>query len=169
MSVRSPFLLVGALAGGLTASQYPEYAQQYQQRLGGAVAELGVVIDNFDIDAANQGLNREQALARYDTSTDQFLVERGTSISKTIARYENLKAHQQALIDAGPVEEFAAFTSHLDPKLLSDTLNVYKPAVPVTPSGLTFAGIGLLVGLGLFRLMWGILAFPFRKRVRVSR
>lgn len=167
--MRSPFLLVGALAGGLTASQYPEYTQQYQQRLGGAVEELGVVIENFDQDAANQGLNRDQALARYDASTDQFLMERGLSISKTIARFENLKAHQQALIDAGPVEQFTAFASHLDPKLLSDTMNSYKPAVPVTPSGLTFLGLGLLIGWGLFRFVWGIFAWPFRRRVRISR
>lgn len=167
--MRTPFLLVGALAGGITASQYPEYAQQYHQRLGGAVAELGVVIENFDIDAANQGLSREQALARYSASNDQFLVERGTSIGQSIARFENLKAHQQALINAGPVQELTAFTSHLDPKLLSDTLSAYKPAVPVTASGLTFAGIGLLIGLGLFRLVWGIFAWPFRRRVRISR
>jgi len=167
--MRSPFLLVGALAGGLTASQYPEYAQQYHQRLGGAVAELAAVIDDFDIDAANQGLSRQQALARYVVSSDQFLVERGTSIGKTISRYENLKAHQQALLDAGPVEQFTAFASHLDPKLLSATINSYKPAVPVTTTGLTFAGIGLLIGWGLFRFVWGIFAFPFRKRVRITK
>jgi len=167
--MRSPFLLVGALAGGLTASQYPEYAQQYNQRLGGAVAELSVVIENFDTDAANQGLSRDQALIRYSASSDQFLLERGNSMAQSISRFENLKAHQQALIDAGPVEQFTAFTSHLDPKLLSDTLESYKPAVPVTATGLTFAGVGLLIGWAFFRLAWGVFAWPFRRRVRVSR
>ncbi|MGJ8528584.1 DUF2937 family protein [Maritalea sp.] len=166
--MRSPFLLVGALAGGLTVSQYPEYAQQYHQRLGGAVQELSVVVENFDQDAASQGLTRSEALARYDASTDQFLIERGGSMSQTIARYNNLKAHQIALQNAGPVEEITAFAQHLDQKLLSDALNEYKPAVPFTPKGLTFAGIGLFIGWLMFRLVWGLFAFPFRRRVRVS-
>lgn len=167
--MRSPFLLVGALAGGLTASQYPEYAQQYHQRLGGAVEELATVIENFDQDATSQGLSRDQALARYQTSSDHFLVERGKSMTETIARYENLKAHQIALQDAGPVEQFTAFASHLDPKLMSATLESYKPAVPVTPPGFTFAGLGLLFGWGIFRLIWSVVAFPFRRRIRISR
>ncbi len=89
--MRSPFLLAGALAGGLTASQYPEYAQQYHQRLGGAVEELATVIENFDQDATSQNLTRDQALARYQSSDDHFLVERGKSMAETVARYENLK------------------------------------------------------------------------------
>lgn len=167
--MRSPFLLAGALAGGLTASQYPEYAQQYHQRLGGAVEELATVIEKFDQDALSQSLTRDEALKRYEASSDQFLVERGKSMSETVARYENLRSHQIALQNAGPVEEFTAFASHLDPKLMRATLESYKPAVPVTPTGFTFAGLGLLVGWGMFRFIWGILAFPFRRRVRISR
>jgi len=39
----------------------------------------------------------------------------------------------------------------------------------VTATGLTFAGVGLLIGWAFFRLAWGVFAWPFRRRVRVSR
>ncbi|NRB05388.1 MAG: DUF2937 family protein, partial [Rhodobacteraceae bacterium] len=40
--------LAGGLAGGLSLSQFPEFSQQYLQRLGGAVDALAVVVTDFD-------------------------------------------------------------------------------------------------------------------------
>ncbi len=53
--------LVFALALFLAtlASQVPEYAQQYRQRLGGAVDELTRIIAAFDADAARLAISRE--------------------------------------------------------------------------------------------------------------
>jgi len=167
--MRSPFILVGALVGGLTTSQFPEYAQQYHQRLGGAVEELHAIVLQFDQDAANQGLKRDEALLTYQRSTEEFLNERGKSMQAILDRFANLTAHQEALQSAGPVEELMAFSQHLDPNLLNDTLEIYKPAVPITAKGFAYAGVGLLAGLLVFRFIWGILTFPFRKRVRLTK
>ena len=73
--------LVGGLALGVALSQFPEYAQQYTQRLGGAVDELRVITSDFDRAAAQSGLTREQALARYQQSPDQFLTGRGRAMT----------------------------------------------------------------------------------------
>ena len=43
------------LCGGIIASQGPEYAQQYRQRLGGAIDELRQVITRFEADAQASG------------------------------------------------------------------------------------------------------------------
>ena len=45
---------IAAAAGALTASQLPEFAQQYRQRLGGALEELRQVVADFDADAERQ-------------------------------------------------------------------------------------------------------------------
>ena len=68
--MRRTLSLFGGLALGLALSQFPEYAQQYTQRLGGAVDELRAVTRQFDAAATAAGLSREQALARYGLSTD---------------------------------------------------------------------------------------------------
>src|SRR5258708_3513030 len=39
---------VVALMTGMTLSQVPEFAQQYRQRLGGAIDELALIITHFD-------------------------------------------------------------------------------------------------------------------------
>jgi len=42
----------------LAGSQIPEFAQQYRQRLGGAIDELNRMIAQFDSEAAGQSLTR---------------------------------------------------------------------------------------------------------------
>ena len=54
--------LLGGLAGGASLSQFPEYSQQYIQRLAGAVDELTLFVTEFDADAASVGLSWDEAL-----------------------------------------------------------------------------------------------------------
>ena len=55
--------LVVALTLGFALSQAPEIAQQYRQRLGGAVDELRRIVLRFDEDSARSGFDRAGALA----------------------------------------------------------------------------------------------------------
>ena len=48
--------VVVGLMGGAGLAQFPEYAQQYTQRLGGALDELSRVVADFDRSAAATGL-----------------------------------------------------------------------------------------------------------------
>ena len=57
-------ILAGGVAGAAGLSQFPEYSQQYNQRLAGAVDELSHVVADFDASAAAEGLSREAALAQ---------------------------------------------------------------------------------------------------------
>ena len=57
--------ILGGLALGLCLSQFPEYAQQYTQRLGGAVDELHIITTEFEVAAKEAGLTLEQAIDRY--------------------------------------------------------------------------------------------------------
>jgi hypothetical protein len=50
MFVRRLALAIAVLAG-LIGSQGPEFAQQYRQRLGGALEELHRIIAEFDAEA----------------------------------------------------------------------------------------------------------------------
>ena len=90
--MRRALSILGGLALGFGFAQFPEYAQQYEQRLGGAVDELRIIVDDFDRGAASFGLSREDALLRYAASPDEFLQDRGLSMRMTIARYERLSA-----------------------------------------------------------------------------
>jgi hypothetical protein len=158
---------ISCLGGVLLAvllSQFPEYAQQYAQRLGGAVDELRVVTGDFDRAAAAGGLTRTAALERYNASNDSFLAGRGTSMTATFQRYEQLSTTLRQIEGAGPVERFQSIPAYFDTDIGRRTLEAYKPAVPVTPEGFLYAGAGFLVGFLVLSSLWRVCALPFRRR-----
>ena len=63
--------LAGGVAGAVALSQFPEFSQQYLQRLSGAVDELRTQVVAFDTLATAAGITREEALAELDGSTFQ--------------------------------------------------------------------------------------------------
>src|SRR5437763_12722940 len=78
---------IAALIGlffAVAASQLPEYAQQYRQRLGGAIDELNAVIDRFDAEAAQSGMDEQQGIAHLQQSEDRFVQQRGAQMRDTI-------------------------------------------------------------------------------------
>ncbi|TCS02138.1 DUF2937 family protein [Rhizobium sp. BK418] len=89
--------LVVGLAGGTFFSQAPEFAQQYRQRIGGAIDELKIIVDDFTKQAADHHLDRRQALDIYARSPDDFLRDRGLSMCRTLERYERLVTQQSNL------------------------------------------------------------------------
>ena len=163
---------IGGIALATTLSQFPEYAQQYTQRLGGAVDELRVITEEFDRAAQAGGLDRQAALERYNASNDDFLAGRGNSMTATIERYEMLATTLAEIEGAGPVERLQSLPAFLDTDIGRRTLEAYKPAMPVTMEGILYAGGGFILGYLVLSGLVSFAAMPFRRgrgRIRVTR
>lgn len=158
-------MLAAALFGGVLTSQLPEFAQQYRQRLGGAVDELGREVAGFDRDASAAGLERQQAVTLMKQAPEKLVQLRGASAEATIERYDRLRAQLAAFEASGPVGRVESLLSAPDRDLVGATFSSYKPAVPTTAAGAVAAAIGfLLVYLGCGA---GALAVrPLRRRSR---
>lgn len=155
---------IGGLALAIALSQFPEYAQQYTQRLGGAVDELRVITEDFDRAAVAGGLDRTAALARYNASNDDFLAGRGMSMTATFQRYDQLSTTLARIQDAGPIERFQLLPAYLDTDIGQRTLENYQPAVPVTMEGILYAGGGFILGYLVLSGLWRFASLPFRRR-----
>jgi hypothetical protein len=158
---------VGLAAGILVAAafgQFPEYAQQYTQRLGGAVDELRVIVANFDAQATQNGFDRAEALRRYEIAGDTFLVAQGTDMARTISRYDDLSAALVELENATPFERLQNLPLYLDTDIGARTLEAYRPAVPVTVEGFAYAAAGLALGYLLASAVFRLFALLFRPR-----
>ena len=160
---------IGGIGLAVALSQFPEYAQQYTQRLGGAVDELRIVTEKFDRDAADAGLDRQQALTRYQSSTDDFLTGRGTSEAANFTRYEELSATLARIEHADAVERFQSLPDYLDSDIGRRTLENYRPALPVTMEGILYAGGGFILGYLILSGLWRFCALPFRRRYPAYR
>lgn len=162
--MRRTLATVGGLGLAVAFSQFPEYAQQYEQRLGGAVDELRAITEDFDADAQRFGLTREEALQRYAVSPDSFLIGRGVSMRSTLARYNSLSSNLAELQSAGPLQRVQHLGDYLDSEIGAKALATYKPAVPVTAEGVTWALAGLVAGYVVFSTFIGFITLPFRWR-----
>lgn len=155
---------LGGIALAASLSQFPEYAQQYTQRLGGAVDELRVITEDFDRAAQAGGMDRQAALARYAASGDSFLAGRGDSMALTFARYADLSETLARIQGAGPVERLRSLPAYLDTDIGRRTLEHYRPAVPVTMEGVLYAGAGFILGYLILSGLVRFCALPFRRR-----
>lgn len=156
------FALAIGLLLGFAFSQIPEFVQQYRQRLGGAIDELGRVVAQFDAETRAQSLTRDTGIARLRGNADPLAQARGVDIEAAIGRQHRLEAQQSDFESAGPVSRYWIFAERLDPDLASQTYAIFQPAVPVSSSGFVAGACGLVLGYGGI----GVAASPFRRRRR---
>jgi len=154
--------MAGGIAGAVTLSQFPEFSQQYVQRLSGAVDELRGVAIAFDTTARVVGMSREEALDAMGGGDFQNRLR--DDMRDRIYRYERLNADYQALASALPLERLAQFWHFRDTDLARRTWDDFRPAVPATSEGLIFAGIGFAAGWVVLSLLLSFLMSPFRRR-----
>lgn len=154
--------LAGGVAGAASLSQFPEFSQQYLQRLAGQVDALTLVVAEFDATAAANGLTRDAALQ--EVAGSAFLDDRREDLSRAFARQTRLADNLQALRAATPLQRMAMPQRLADPETLQATWADFRPAVPVTVDGAICAVVGYLGGWLALAGLWSLMALPFRRR-----
>lgn len=152
--------MAGGLAGAVSLSQFPEFSQQYMQRMAGAVDELHLMVTAFDLTARVNGMTRDEALERL--AGDEFRDGVRDNIAQTVERYERLSQNLYVLRNMGTVKRLTQMHRFTDTELAQRTWDDFKPAVPVTTEGFLTAGIGFLVG-------WLGIGLLFAALMRVTR
>lgn len=162
-ALKRTMLLAAGLGGAVAGSQIPEFAQQYRQRIGGAIDELKPMVVRFDADARAAGLDRAGALGRLQDNPEPIVKARGLAAADMVARLEILEDQQRRMQGAGPFGRILVLAEEPDPQLARGTWRDFEPAIPATIEGAATAGVGFAAGAGLLAL---ILA-PFRRRSAV--
>lgn len=136
--------ILGAVVFGIAMSQFPEFTQQYQQRLGETVDDLRVVMQEFDRAAADQNMTREEALVAFPNTV--FLGVPVYELEATFERFDSLSEDLQILEDADVMGRFTSFLHMTDNELVRSTWVEYRIEVPKTSDGIIFAVIGAMGG-----------------------
>lgn len=156
MIVRTLALAAG-LAGSVASSQLPEYAQQYRQRLGGAIDEITRAMAEFDADAARLGMSREQGIDRLARNPDSFVTDRAVRLREDSARLARLERQLASMQAAGPFARVAVMARDADATIARRAWAHFEPAVPMTIEGAALGAAGFLGGFGLMRLiLWPV-------------
>ncbi len=141
------------ILGAVSLSQGPEFIQQYTQRLGGHLDEARRQLEQFAKMARELGMSLDGLIRHSASGVDPVSAKFGDVVVATRERVETLAAMEQALRDASLWERPFVFFRHLDWQIAEATWQVYKPAVPTTLEGVTYGVVGLVLALGLY---WGI-------------
>ena len=133
---------IGAATGAALGSQLPEFVQQYLQRLGG---------------------HRDEAFRFI-----QMLRSQGAEASSGVyalaeARADALARAYDALAQSSGIGRPAVFFRHLAVDVARAALDVFHPAVPLTPAGLLYGGVGLILGVALINLALAPFALAHRR------
>ncbi len=147
--IQSRIALFIAFVCGVLMTQLPEYAGQYEQRLGGAVDELSAIVAQFDRESAAQGMSEKGGIERLHQNPDVFVQQRGDQMSEISARLARLQALQQMLKTSGPAERFGLIVTHYDSSIASRAFQSFQPAVPVSAEAFILGLIGFVAGGGI--------------------
>ncbi|MGO4871749.1 MAG: DUF2937 family protein [Roseiarcus sp.] len=164
MFVRRLALVIGLLCGFI-GTQWPEFSQQYRQRLGGALDELRRVVAAFDAEAASRSLTPAEGVARLKDNADPLARERGADVESDIAREARLEREIAELQGADPLRRLVAMAGDFDSETAARTFQDFQPAVPVTSESLIVGAIALILGWGATHLC----VWPIRRRLRALR
>ena len=159
--------LAGGLCGAAALSQYPEFSQQYLQRLAGQVDALTVIVDDFEASAMEAGLTRTEALAEMTGTT--FLDQHRADLLRTFRRHAVLSENLATLRAASPLERIVMPQRLADPATLAATWGDFRPAMPLTVAGVVCGAIGLALGWVLSRIVLGLALMPLRRSRRQRR
>ncbi|MEL6549188.1 MAG: DUF2937 family protein [Pseudomonadota bacterium] len=156
--------LAFGLAGAAVLSQFPEFAQQYLQRLAGKVDQLEAQVAGLDAAAAGFGMTRAEYLA--DLALSQTGAEAAARAEAGAALHGRLSESLGAFREAGALGRLALVPEVADLDLARRTMGDFQPAVPLTTEGAGFAAAGFLAGWGAWSGLWGLFSWPFRRRRR---
>ena len=156
--------LIGGLAGAAGLSQFPEFSQQYLQRLNGQVEALTIEVKKFDASALAAGLGREEALQ--DLSGTDFRDYHQADMRAMFARHARLRENLQILQDASPMQRLVLPHRMADGPTVQDVWADFVPAVPVSMAGVTAAGVGFLGGWVALAMLLALITSPLRRRRR---
>ncbi|NBN65349.1 DUF2937 family protein [Microvirga tunisiensis] len=152
-----PFALAVGLMAGVVSSQLPEFAQQYRQRLGGAIDALQLVMAATAEDAARNGLDVDGALEHLKRNPDPLVAAQGRSLEEMREKLAGMRAERDAYERSDAFGQMLLFLTTSDPDVVRGTYEEFRPAVPATAEGFVTALLGGLAGVGALRLIGAVL------------
>lgn len=166
--MRKGGLLLCGFIGALLLSQFPEFFQQYTQRLGGRLDELTAQVSALEGRATAAGKDVRGYIRGFLLHRDVDVRREGMELQAMVDRRTVLAESYQALTGADQWWRAAAFARQVDWRTAGATLEIYRPAVPVTPEAGIYAGAGFGGGALVFLAILGLWG-PERRRSHSPR
>ncbi|MDX1576171.1 MAG: DUF2937 family protein [Kiloniellales bacterium] len=138
---------LAAAFGGLLASQFPAFFDQYLQSLGGRLDQARVHAQRIAETARDQGLSLEAYIGRFAGNADSVVRSQAEIMASALADEARLSQAYAVLTQASAGLRPFVLLRHLDADIAAATAERFVPAAPLGLEGLAYAGLGALLGL----------------------
>lgn len=157
---RHLLLIILIVGGGVGASQLPNFARAYEQRVGGALDETIRLIAGFAAQAKAQGLDYQGLAERHRQSTDAAVRGTADRMAALTRRYVELDAEAKSLAAApDAAAKLLLIGERRDADMITATLNDFQVTATLDP---IFGAGGVVLGW----LIYGLGALAVRPRRR---
>lgn len=146
-----------AVIGALSFSQLPLFMHQYQQHLSGRVAELQLHVQSLKQAARVTGKTLPQYISKFLQSADTDFHNQGEVMNQMLQRYDYLSQGYQSLQTASIYSKPYVFIKYFDWELARSTWQTFEMGFAFSLEGISYAGIGIIVGLAVYWILCKIL------------
>jgi hypothetical protein len=153
--IRNIPVVATALAFTIAFSQVPVYIQQYEQRLGGAVDELGSVVAKDRENAQGLNMDLDAFIRRHETSPETAFRETGKAMRARTERLVRLEGALERLEGASPWARPFVMARDADPAIAVRAWEAFHFTLALDP---VYGLVGLLAGL----FFWDLVSWPWR-------
>ncbi len=159
------FMLLGAVVG----SQFPEFMQQYTQRLSGHAAELSQLIAKLTEMASLSNKTLDQYIYKFLSSPDPDFINQGEFMKAVVNRWQELNVSLHSLADATLWNKPYYFFKYMNYPIADTTMHSFKPGINLTVEGLCYAILGMVCAYVLYQLVIKLFYLGYTRAVSVFR
>ncbi len=148
-----------SVAGALVFMQIPAFLVQYQQRLGGHVDELALLIKKYKAAAADNGRTVDEYIGLHLQSSVKEFVSSGKLMMENMERFTDLSAALKSISGSKGILKFFSFLKDIDFDIFKAALKNFVPGLSFSFDTLFFGAIGIIVFMSVYFVLKKSLQF----------
>jgi hypothetical protein len=143
---------VFSVLGAAAFSQFPEFIQQYSQRLGGHLDEAKRQVELITETAAASGKSLQAYIDQFLQHREIVFQKHGAILQSNLDRVTELEYALVSIEKSSVLAKPVVFLKEMDFSIARATLDNFKPAIPLTIENLLYAFIGIFFALTVYHL-----------------
>lgn len=139
------------VAGAFIFSQFPQFMQQYTQRLAGHVEALQKLLHQLRQIASFSHKTLEQYIQKFKDSTDTDFSQQADFMQGILNRWQELNQALDHLTQSSIWLRPYYFLKDLQTDIAKSTFASFQPGFNLSMEGLCYAGAGMIFGWALYQ------------------
>lgn len=142
-----------AAAGAVTFAQFPSFIVQYQQRLGGHVDELALIVSKYSEAAVKNNRTLEEYISIHLKSEINDFVSSGKIMAENFSRHTELSEALRSLTESSGLMKLFVFLKTMNLDIFRKTADNFTPGISFNIDTLIYSLAGIIFTMGIYYMI----------------